>query len=156
MRWYRTIGRFSEKDSILFTAVQGIEPGTAGWEARTLPLCYAVPPPFALHVITPIFVVHCDISDNRHIYCKLRPVQWYKKHLTFPSQKAKPELFRSAEIRTWDCWPISLNTTSVLCCPWLSAIWEDCMLPRLNWSFSCLPSQLATATHSTRPSLCYF
>ena len=25
-------------------AVQSIEPGTAGSEARTLPLCYAVPP----------------------------------------------------------------------------------------------------------------
>ena len=28
----------------IFPAVTRFEPGTAGWEARTLPLCYAVPP----------------------------------------------------------------------------------------------------------------
>ena len=35
---------------IFLPADRGIEPGTVGWEARTLPLCYAVPPNLILVV----------------------------------------------------------------------------------------------------------
>ena len=50
VRWHRTNFRTagSQKgrrlESIFLPADRGIEPGTAGWETRTLPLCYAVPP----------------------------------------------------------------------------------------------------------------
>ena len=34
-------GMFSEKEGFVIPAVR-FEPGTAGWEAQTLPLCYVV------------------------------------------------------------------------------------------------------------------
>ena len=51
MRRHRTInyGRFSEKVfGFVFPAVR-FKPGTAGYKARTLPLCYAVPPRAAIN-----------------------------------------------------------------------------------------------------------
>ena len=41
---FRTAGSQKKIGFDFLPADRGIEPGTAGWEARTLPLCYAVPP----------------------------------------------------------------------------------------------------------------
>ena len=41
---FRTAGSQRKMGSIFFPAVRRFKPGTAGWEARTLPLCYMPSP----------------------------------------------------------------------------------------------------------------
>ena len=52
VRWHGTNFRMAGSQSKIFgfdfdfykQSDAGIEPGTAGWEAQILPLCYAIPP----------------------------------------------------------------------------------------------------------------
>ena len=54
-----------------------IELGTAGWEARTLPLCYAVPPMTTISLLTLLFSSCCPVI--KIAYLPFQQVEWLEE-----------------------------------------------------------------------------